>query len=178
MAVTEKSSLRDSRYRVTFDDLYSTYYPAIYRFAFRMMGNAEDARDIVQETFVRLYMTMESGSEIIRPKAWLYRVSANLCMNRLKRDSRYREILADQSKMTSHRSASEEELVRNEQLDLIRSHICTLPDKERTLLMLYQDGLSYAEMAWAINVKASSLGTMLSRAIAKLAHAIRDGRKS
>jgi RNA polymerase sigma factor (sigma-70 family) len=158
--------------------MYYSHYQAIYRFAFRMIGNAEDAKDVVQETFIRLYRTLESESEITHPKAWLYTVSANLCINRVKKAKRRREILADRPRTTQPESTPETDLIMKERLDLIRHSVRALPERERILLMLYQDGLSYSEMARVINVKASSLGKLLSRAIGKLAEAIRNGRRS
>ncbi len=158
-----------------FDTLYKEHYQRIYRFAFRMAGSAEEAKDIVQETFVKLHGALGSGSEIRQPRTWLYTVAANICRNSLKRQAHYRDVVIKEVQPQLIQESVEADLIRRERIELMKKAIASLPERDRTLLMLYQDRLPYAEMADVIGVKAGSVGTLLSRAIEKLATASKNG---
>ncbi|MCP5108919.1 MAG: RNA polymerase sigma factor, partial [bacterium] len=83
-----------------FNDLYEQYFHHIYRFAYSLMGHPEEAGDITQETFIKLYRRIEAGEEIRTPKAWIYRVASNSCYNLLKRKKMFRDILEKENPRT------------------------------------------------------------------------------
>ena len=159
----------------TFDSLYREHYERIYRFACRMLGDADEASDLAQETFVKLHNALKHKTELERPRTWLYTVAANGCKNHLKRKAHYRDVISPQLSPDASQENAEEKMLREERARLMREAIKTLPDRDRILLMLYQDRLPYAEMAEVVGVKAGSVGKLLSRAIDRLVKASRKG---
>ena len=77
----------------SFNDLYNQYFEVIYKYSFRLLGHDNIAEDMTQETFVKLYMHLNSDRNLDNPKAWLYRVASNLCYNQLKRTKNYNRII-------------------------------------------------------------------------------------
>ena len=151
-----------------FDQAYKEYFHLIYKFAYRIIGDEYQANDIAQETFVKLHRSLNSTDVIDNPKAWLYRVAANISNNHLKRNSIHNRIIRS-IRTDSEYDNIEADFIKKERILLVRGALEKLSTKERTLLLLYQDGLSYTEMAKIINIRKTSVGKMLSRAIEKCA---------
>ena len=162
---------------MTFEELYNQSYEPIYRFAFRMTGHSAAAEDITQETFLRMYKEMSSENCIKNHRAWLYRVAGNLCKNMLRRRQTLRKII-DSGNGTHERTYQpEENCIKNSDIAIFRKALEKIPLKDRMLLQLYQDGLSYAEIAEAAEINKNSVGKMLSRAIEKAAVLLQEGIK-
>ncbi len=100
-----------------FHDLYKQYFHHIYRFAYSLMGHPEEANDITQETFIKLYRQIESGEEIRTPKAWIYRVAGNSCYNHLKREKLSRDIMEKETLQTDISPENiEEDLAKKQEI--------------------------------------------------------------
>ena len=159
---------------MAFDILYREHYQAIFRFACRLVGQADDARDIAQETFLKLHRQLAGRDVPHRPRAWLYRVSANLCLNLQRQRQRRRELLQRHATEQPPPVAEPWDPVRAERKARFRAALTRLPERDRLLLNLYRDGLSYAEMAEIAGIKPTSVGQTLSRAIARLTRAAKE----
>lgn len=133
-----------------------------------MIGSAEDAKDATQEVFVKLYGYMKEGKKPENPKAWLYKVAANNCLNFLKRNKNYLRIVEENLIPKKTQENIEESIIKDERVRLVKKAIVKLPEKDRAILMLYHDNLSYTEIAQVMNMQKSSVGKALSRAIDKL----------
>jgi RNA polymerase sigma-70 factor (ECF subfamily) len=151
-----------------FDQAYKEYFRQIYIFAYRIIGDKNYAMDITQETFVKLHTYMNGFSSLENPKAWLYRVAANISNNHLKRYSTFNRIISDIQKDTQYDN-TESIIINREEKILIRKALKKLSSKDRTILQLYQDGFSYAEIAEIMDIKKTVVGKTLSRAIEKCA---------
>jgi len=157
-----------------FEQVYEGYFKRIYRFIFRLTGQEEEAKDLAQETFIKLNNHFSSFLNHGNPRAWVYKVAANTCLNHLKRKEKYRNILNEIGRETSSAVSTEEEFIKNEKLSLLKRGLENLEIKDRIILGLYRDGLSYADMAHVLKVKKTSVGKTLSRAIEKLARQINE----
>lgn len=159
-----------------FDNLYKQYFHHIYRFVYSLMGHPEEANDITQETFVKLYRQMETGEEIRTPKAWVYRVASNSCYNNLKRKKLFRDIMEKENLQTDVSPENiEEDLVKKQEIQLLRNAIRKLPTRDQVILILYKNGFSTTEIAEAIKVKKNSVGKILARSVEKLSKKIKEG---
>jgi RNA polymerase sigma-70 factor (ECF subfamily) len=152
---------------MTFEILYTEFYEAIYRFVFRMIGNTESAEDITQETFIKLYKNINPHNTIRNPKAWLYQVAGNLCRDKIKRNNAYRKIIDNIFLKEDTKSNTESNFIESIESDFIRKALKRLSYRDQMLLQLYQDGLSYNDIAEVMDIKRSSVGRMLSRSIEK-----------
>jgi len=136
-----------------------------------MLADPEDARDVCQEVFTRLYRALESGASVDNPRAWLFKAAANDCINRLRRQKRFGRI-AERLTVESVGVGQPVDLDQQENLRIMRETIEQLPSRDRTLLVLYQDEISYAEMAEIVGVNPNSVGKMLARAIDRLSREV------
>ena len=68
-----------------FEAIYQRYERRIYSFIYRMMGNAEDASDLTQDTFVKAYMALPRAQAEMNLSAWLHRIASNACLDVLRR---------------------------------------------------------------------------------------------
>jgi RNA polymerase sigma-70 factor (ECF subfamily) len=157
-----------------FGELYKTYASSIYRLGFRLLGNEEEAKDVAQETFLRLYQSLNGGPSLEKPKSWLYAVAVNYCNDLLKHKSHAPGIL-ETNIGASWDLSPEKEAELQERARLVRNALDRLPRQDRILIVLYLDGLSYTEMAKATGIKLSSVGKTLSRAVEKLASRTKKG---
>ncbi|MFC1514156.1 RNA polymerase sigma factor [candidate division KSB1 bacterium] len=160
-----------------FETLYTEYFETIYAFSFRMTGDTVEAEDITQETFIRLYDYLQKGKTVYNPKAWLYRVAANLCINQLKQKKRFRMFIKSNMHDPNKTSNIETEYLKQERHERINNALQQLSLQDRVLLQLYQDGLSYAEISEAASINRNSVGKMLSRAIEKAANILKEEDK-
>jgi len=158
-----------------FETLYRQYYEAIYKFCFRFLNSHDAAMDNSQETFIKLYERMkQQGLEIENTRAWLYKVAGNLCMNSLKSKKRRQEIENLLENQTIENTTPEHILMRDERSTLIRKELSQLKPEQRILILMYQDGLSYTEMAEVTGIKKNSIGKTLWRLIEKISKNIKD----
>jgi RNA polymerase sigma-70 factor (ECF subfamily) len=160
--------------RDRFDELYKTYGQNIYRLGFRLLGNQEEARDVTQETFLRLHQILNGGPSLEKPKSWLYKVAANYCKDLLKHRNLAPRIL-EASLGATEGANPERETELQEHSRLVRNALDRLSKQDQLLIILYLDGLSYTELAETTGIRISSVGKTLSRAIDKLAFLIREG---
>jgi len=160
---------------MTYDELYHLYYEQIYKFCYRYVGDGELAGDLCQDTFLKLFQRMRtSNNQIENPKAWLYKVAANLSLNSKKVDQRRNEIRKNISIQKSEQKNPESILLARESANHIRKILSELPHEKRMLLLLYQDGLSYKEMAEATGIELNSIGKTLWRTIEKVSEMIKN----
>jgi len=156
-----------------FETLYNIYFADIYKFSYGITGDREEAKDITQDTFMKLYNQLKLPVPLLNPRAWLYRVAANNCYTMLKRKTRYREIL-EEKPAPIQEPRMEKEFMRKQEGDMVRDLIRRLPNRDQVVLMLYQAGFSYAQMAKIAKVKKSSVGVIISRAIDKLTGSLKQ----
>lgn len=153
-----------------FDELFRRLYPRLYDLSHRLLVDRWEAEDVVQEAFLRLV-----GAAVIdRPdqevEAWLRRVCLNLGYNRLRGQRRGRERLERASAELAPDGAAGERadplgsLLRLEQQAQVHRALWTLPERQRTCLLLRHAGYSYAEIAGTCELAVGSVGVLLARA--------------
>lgn len=150
----------DAEFRAVFD----ARFPALFRWLDRYSGDASLASDAAQETFVRLY---ERGSMPGDVGAWLVSVALNLVRDEQRRTARRRRLLLQRSvsdTMADAAPSPEEDVLAVERRRLVRRALDTLSERERAMLLLREEGYSYRELASALEVTESGVGTMLARA--------------
>ena len=158
---------------MTFDEIYSSHFEEIYRFAYRLLGNTQKAEDITQDAFTRLVKSMNGNEKIRNPRAWLYKVTSNLARNTIRRGKQYQGILEARGKHLDESANPEDELEEAERQRLQYRVLSELPVRDQVLIQLYKQGLTYKEIAEIVEVKETSVGKMLSRAIEKCANRIK-----
>lgn len=154
-----------------FESLFARHWQRVYGVLFRLVGTREEAEDLAQEVFLKLYRNpprLDGGLDL---SPWLYRVATNLGYNALRRGGREArrqeraEGFARAEEATGIGAVDpERETVAEEERQAVRRALAGLSEREQACLVLRHSGLSYAEVAAALEVKASSIGTLLARA--------------
>jgi RNA polymerase sigma-70 factor (ECF subfamily) len=152
-----------------FEEQALTHKDLLFRFAMRLRGNATDADDLVQETYLKAYRFWDTYDEGTNIRAWLCRILKNSCMNLYRKESR-ESGMVDTFKMMRPNSAQHgtaeadnlQERVFNGLLDDdVSSAVSGLPEVFRTVVILSDiEGLTYREISRFVDCP---LGTVQSR---------------
>jgi len=166
----------ENRNQSGFDGLYDSFYKDVYRFVYSLVGEAEEARDLTQDTFLKLYKYLEKGGrELENPRSWIFRVAANHCYNRVKRIGRFRQIVKRNFNREETASPADIEVMKQQEIEIMRNALEKLPPRDRIILTLFKNGFSTLEMAEMIGVKKSSIGKTLARSVEKLSKQVKSG---
>lgn len=160
-----------SRDRAAFRELVDRTHKTIYRLAFRILGTKDEAEDVVQETFVRLWTGSCDIKEPSKVLSWICRVARNASFDRLRSRKRKAaesldrpvgEGLSPLKDLLDAKEGNPEEMVAAQQLSFaVESALAGLKEKHRLVLMLREvDEMSYEEIGEALGI---SIGTVESR---------------
>jgi RNA polymerase sigma-70 factor (ECF subfamily) len=145
-----------------FDELFLRHYAAVYRVLYGVVGNAQEAEDLAQETFTALYRQPPRLDGSGSVGAWLYRVAVNRAYNALRSKQRLQRRLGRME--PQQQSNPQDEYLRREERARVRATLARLPERQGKLLLLRHAGLAYAEIAAIVDVAPGSVGTLLARA--------------
>lgn len=143
------------------DQLFHRLYPPLFRYLYRMTGDGDVADDMAQEAFVRLTRQALPEAEV-RP--WLFTVATNLVRDRGRKTARHRRLqsfVPTAGAMVAPDVAAE----RNERVVMVRAALDKLSERDRTMLLMREEGFKYHEIARAVGVAPASVGTLLARAV-------------
>jgi len=158
-----------------FETLYAQYYEQIYCFCYRFLRCRESAKEVTQEAFIKLYERMgQQGPEVQNSRAWLYKVAGNLSMNLKKKNARRESINASLYENAGASASPEEVLIHHENLERIKEIIDQLKPRDKFLILLYQEEMSYREMSVATGMPVNSVGKTLWRIIDKIAKTLKN----
>src|SRR5689334_10531995 len=147
--------------------LYETTYTAVVRFLYRKVWDAARAEDLAQEVFVRALTHRPE-----KPRAWVFAVAANLARDEARsiaRRRRHLTLLKDDPMVLPTHTPSPDALVeRDEQLASVREALDMLTPRDREILLLWDAGLSYPEIAAQTGLAVGAIGTTLARARRRL----------
>ena len=158
--------------------IYHQYSQAIHSYAYRLLGNQEDADDVTQEVFIRAHSHLEQLRDPNRLRPWLYRIATNLCLDQQRRRSRIRRafgFLIPLGSFTRNDDGAEareiSHLTSDAAIDGVaeRDHITlalrAMPRKYATCLVLHSaQGLSYREIAEILDITPGVAAVRLARA--------------
>ncbi len=152
--------------------LVGAYQTAVYNLAYRMLGNATEAEDAAQETFLRAYTRLNTYDSERKFSSWLLAIASHHCVDRL-RQRRWGRLSLDELppwRWLSSSSRPEEVIIRGEERDEVRRLLNQLPPHYRAAVILrYWYDLSYQEIAEATETTESAVKSTLYRARQMLA---------
>ncbi|RAJ06786.1 RNA polymerase sigma-70 factor (ECF subfamily) [Chitinophaga skermanii] len=139
----------------------------LYRFAFRLLGNEEDAKDITQDALMKVWNQKERMGELNNLEAWCMRITRNLALDKLKSKKYRRSDDIDQAhEIPATREANPQQAAeQNDVMKKVHSVINNLPEKYRSLVQLRDiDGFSYQEIADILEITLDEVKVNLHRA--------------
>ena len=153
--------------------LFAEYHAPLVRFLTRRLGDQDWAEELAQETFVRALKQETITSE----RSWLFAVASNLVRDETRRDARRRqrlELLHEQTKADAVVEPEPTSMERAGEQALARQAVDALGERDRDALLMREEGLSYEEIAGALDLSIGSVGTTLSRARRRLMEAYEE----
>lgn len=151
------------------DVLFQQLYPALYRYLHRLTGDPDVAEDVAQESFVRL-LRQPLPEEEARP--WLFTVATNLVRDRARKRQRHLR-LAEAVPAPTPRERPDVSVERADEIHRVRAALEEIPERDRTLLLMREEGFKYDEIARIVGVAPGSVGTLLARALRRFADVYR-----
>jgi RNA polymerase sigma factor (sigma-70 family) len=147
-----------------FDALVARYEGRLLAFCRRLLGSNEDAEDVLQEVLAAAFKAMVADERPIHVRPWLYRIARNRSLNHLRRDVTATADYVDVH-CSDNGASTADEVQRREEFRLLVADIRTLPDTQRTALVLRElEALSYEQIAATMDTTVPSVKSLLVRA--------------
>lgn len=153
--------------------LMLAYYDFVYRLAAAMLGDADDAEDAAQETFIQAGLHIDQYQAGTNLKSWIARIAVNVCRGRFRRQKARQRLTEVLKRMTLQMHAAlpspEETALVSERQRMLRQAVDALDEKHRIpILLRYVQGLSVAEIAQILDEKEGTIHSRLHYAHQKL----------
>jgi len=157
-------------HRDAFDALVARHYRALYNMIHRMLGNSEDAADLTQDAFVRIYTRLDTFQLDRSFLAWARAIVLNLCLDQLRRRGTPAVSLDERLESGGQHAdlrpgaSPEERLETAEDSRRVLAAVQQLPEKQRAVLLLrHIEGLKLEEIAETLDMPIGTVKTMLFR---------------
>ena len=155
-----------------FGNLVQAYERPIFNLTYRMLGNAEEAEDAAQETFLRAYSRLNQYDPAMKFSTWLFSIANHHCIDRLRKRRATLISIDDNPVLENLASAlphPDNAAVGAEQARELHALVARLdPDYRTPLVLRYWEELSYEEIAGALNLTVAAVKSRLFRARQKL----------
>jgi RNA polymerase sigma-70 factor, ECF subfamily len=158
--------------RQAFRALVDGHVERLHRLGYRMLGSREEAEDVAQESFLRLYRALPDWQPgRARLSTWLYRVASNLCIDRLRKR---REVALPEGYDAPDPDAHSDGGLGDRQVrERVRGAVDALPERQRLAILLsHYEGCGNPETAQILGVSVEAVESLLSRARRSLKQAL------
>lgn len=164
-----------------FEALVVRYQRQVFQLAYRILNQREEAEDAVQDVFVNVYQKLHQYNPVYRFSPWLYKITANTCISRIRRTKKVVLLNFDdeQTRQLEFRNAELPDPLMHLEQEELRQEIMRamqkLPDSYRVILLLrYQMDLSNQEIAECLDISKENVEVKLHRARKSLRAAMTD----
>jgi RNA polymerase sigma-70 factor (ECF subfamily) len=151
----------------SFEQIFLAHYSRVAGVLLRLVGDPSRAEDLAHAVFWKAYRQRAGSAKNDNVSAWLYRAATNLGIQELRavaRRQRYEHAAADVIHAGDEARTPLDAIIQRETRSQVRAILASLKRWQAQILVLRQSGLSYAELADALRLRKSSIGTMLTRA--------------
>ncbi len=155
--------------RVDWAVVYRETYADLVRFLHRKVWDADQAHDLAQETFVR---ALEHDPD--NPRAFVFTIAANLARDEARaavRRKKHLTLIKTEAGGAAEAAGAAEAVEANERSAAVRQALEQLTEQDREVLLLWDAGFNYGEIAQQTGLKPGAIGTTLARARRKLVEA-------
>ena len=138
----------------------------LFRFAFRLLGSSEEAKDVVQEVFIRVWNGREQMESIENMEAWCMRITRNLSLDKIRsRQRKATDPIEESFDIQNDTQTPYEAAENNENMQRINQLIASLPEKQRQVMHLRDiEGYSYNEICEILELDMNQVKVYLFRA--------------
>ncbi len=147
-------------------DLFDKHASALGRYAESLIKDGDMAQDAIQEAFLRYFKTRTEGSPVENPHAWLFRVLRNHILDQIRKNRSIRPVELDAlDNIADVKQDIEAKYAQNE---VFRLAVSVLSPRERECIQLRLEGFGYDEIAQILQIRARSVGALLTRSLNKI----------
>jgi RNA polymerase sigma-70 factor (family 1) len=155
-----------------FTELFHIFTPKLLPFVSRLTRNEHIAKELIQETFLRLWVDRVNLTEIQNPSAWIYRIASNLSINWLRTQGSRRRIIQKIEPQEATDSVVQE-LDSKELHGIIQQAVNQLPEKRQEIYRLSrEEGLSHQQIAEKLNISPNTVKNQLIHALKSIRESI------
>ncbi len=145
-----------------FRELLDRHQGAVYGFAFSLLKDSQEAEDIAQETFLRLYRTAGHQTFQASVRSYLFRIARNLCIDAIRKK---KPLLMDELPETIDNKTPFNQLDSAESMKRLLDAVSELPTNQHMAIVLrHQQGMNYMQIADTLGVSVSAVESLLVRA--------------
>jgi len=149
----------------TFRPLVEKYQDSVINTCYRFLRNKEEAEEAAQEVFLKVYLSLDSYQPKSKFSTWLFKIVVNFCLNKLRDKKKSLSFQLEEDLPSPPEDQPDRSLEKEELKRLVREAIDSLPENQRTAILLnkYED-LSYQDMAKILDCSVSAVESRLFRA--------------
>jgi RNA polymerase sigma-70 factor, ECF subfamily len=168
-----------------YSELIERYQGKLFTYIYRLIGDREEAADLLQDVFIKVYKNLHSYDSKRKFSSWIYRIAHNEAVNHIKRKYlkkfvSWEDISATKDKldMRSTEEGADNAWVRKEVVAEVDLAMNQLPLKYKQVLLLrYYSDKSYEEIAEILGKPVNTVGTLISRAKSKLSEELAKAKE-
>jgi RNA polymerase sigma-70 factor, ECF subfamily len=190
MSENEKYLLHQSKNgdMAAFEQLIEGYQKKVFNIALRMLGNPDDASEVAQEVFIRVYKSVKNFKEESSFSTWIYRITTNTCLDELRKRKNKEHISLDEDihhedgdmkrQVEDSRPTPDIIAEKNELRKIVKLAINSLSEDHRIVIILrdIQD-LSYEEIAKIVKCPEGTVKSRINRARSELKEILKRKRE-
>jgi len=156
-----------------FSGFVDNYKDLVYTLSLRLMSNREEAEEVSQDVFIKIFKSLKNFKGDSKVSTWVYRITYNTCLDRIKKNKKkQRHVDVDYVKEVAFSDVDDalEKMVREEKSELINKCLAKLPAEDAGVLTLYYfEEKNLTELEKILNLSANTVKVRLFRARKKLA---------
>lgn len=162
--------------RAAFNEVISRYSQPLYATIRRLVQDHDDTNDLLQNTFLKAWGSLENFRGDARLSTWLYKIAVNEALTFLARERKRNHLsLDDQQQTLSATIAADTHIDGDRALQLLRQAIATLPEKQRLVFnMRYYDEMKYEDISEVLGTSVGALKASYHLAYKKIEQYLRD----
>lgn len=156
--------------RAVFDRMIGEYESPIFNYALRMVGDADRAADIAQDTFIKAYRKLDTLTDAAATRSWLYRIATNTALDELRRRRHTTPMPDEQQDLVADERPGPEAQVMSAQLDerIGRALLHLRPNHRQCLLLSDLEEMSAGQIGEVMEMKPGAVRVLLCRARAEM----------
>lgn len=155
-----------------FNTLVNRWHRPIYNFVLRYMSSPDDAQEVTQKTFIKVYQKLHTLEQPSRLSPWMYRIALNQCRDEMRRNARSIFTPLENGRDNDSRTLTdvyqakagdpERDLTEKERNYLLHYALSILPDDQRSVVVMKElQGLKFSEVAEALNIPVNTAKTRM-----------------
>ena len=170
-----RKGLREGSKEV-FEEIYRQYYSPLCFYCMRYVGDIEEAKEIIQGLFLKIWIMRNELNINTNVKSYLYRAVQNSALNHLQQQKAKQKYIIDKAHFPKQMSENGQLNLEEEELKkLIKSAVLKLPDKRRKIFELSRyENMKYIQIAEHLKISVKTVEAQMSKSLKYLRHVLKE----